>query len=59
LTTNVEPFEQVVTHFLGLIDDGVSLGSLTLMAAEAPQNLLNIDFVGLNYAGLAYEVYGA
>jgi len=40
--------------YVGMLDRGVSTGTLAVLAAEEATNLLNIDFVGLAQNGVLY-----
>lgn len=42
-------------RFVGLLDGGLSVGALVVMAADTPLNAANIDLTGLASAGLAYQ----
>ena len=39
---------------IGLLDSGVSVGAVTVMAADSSQNATHIDLIGLAATGLAY-----
>lgn len=49
----IPPAEQ--SHFVGLLESGMSVGALTAMAADTPQNQQNIGLAGLSATGLAFQ----
>jgi Ca2+-binding RTX toxin-like protein len=42
-------------HYIGLLDGGLSVGALVVMAADSSLNAANIDLTGLAQSGLAYQ----
>jgi Ca2+-binding RTX toxin-like protein len=42
-------------HYIGLLDSGLSVGALVVMAADSSLNAANIDLTGLAQSGLAYQ----
>jgi Ca2+-binding RTX toxin-like protein len=42
-------------YWIGLLDGGLSVGAVTVMAADSSQNAAHIDLIGLAATGLAYE----
>ena len=42
-------------YWIGLLDGGLSVGTLTAMAADTSLNAVNIDLAGLASTGLAYQ----
>lgn len=46
-------------HFVGLLASGMSIGALTAMAADTPQNQSNIQLTGLAATGLAFQYQGS
>ena len=42
-------------YWIGLLDSGVSVGAVTVMAADSSQNATHIDLIGLAATGLAYQ----
>ena len=42
-------------YWIGLLDSGVSVGAVTVMAADSSQNASHIDLIGLAATGLAYQ----
>ncbi|MDB5872770.1 MAG: hypothetical protein JWQ07_2212 [Ramlibacter sp.] len=45
------------SHFVGLLEGGMSVGVLTAMAADTSFNISNVDLVGLARTGLAYQEF--
>ena len=44
--------------FVGLLDGGMSIGTLTALAADTSFNQANIDLAGLAESGLAFQFQG-
>ena len=42
-------------HWIGLLDGGLSVGAITVIAADSSLNATNIDLIGLAGTGLAYQ----
>ena len=42
-------------YWVGLLDDGLSVGAFTAMVADTSLNAANIDLTGLASSGLAYQ----
>jgi serralysin len=51
--TQITP--DALVHYQGLLETGMSVGKLAVFAADANENMANIDIVGLATSGLAYN----
>ena len=54
---SVDASDSDAEPFIQLLDDGMTKGALGVMAAETSYNTENIDLVGLQETGLAYELF--
>ena len=50
----VTPTANQVAPYATMLDKGMSTGALAVMAAGTPENLINIDLVGLTQTGVMY-----
>lgn len=50
----IAPSANQSAPYVAMLDNGMSAGALAVMAAETPENLINIDLVGLTQTGVMY-----